>query len=133
VSVEPGLRGETSIVVGDADTASSLGSGDVPVLATPRLLALAEAATVEAVRAHLGEGRTSVGTRVEVRHLAASPVGARVTVEAELQEVDGSLLVFVFSAVGEDGTIVGSGVVHRVVVDRERFLARLPSGGRSGQ
>ncbi|GAA4223839.1 thioesterase family protein [Actinomadura meridiana] len=130
MTVEPGVRATTSILVGDADTASSVGSGDVPVLATPRLLAVAEAATVEAVRKHLGEGRTSVGTRVELKHLAPSPVGARVTIEAELREVDGPRLVFAFSAVDDGGTIVGSGVVHRTIVDRARFLARLTASGQ---
>jgi predicted thioesterase len=88
------------------------------------LLALAEAATVEAVRGELGDGRTSVGTRVALEHRAASPVGVRVTVEAELAEVDGKRLVFAVNAVDERGP-VGSGRVERVVVERERFLARL--------
>ncbi|NEA23663.1 thioesterase [Actinomadura bangladeshensis] len=122
--MKPGLHGQVSIVVGDADTAIGAGSGDVPVLATPRLLALAEAATVEAVRDHLGDGRTSVGTRVELEHRAASPVGARVTVEAELEEVDGRRLVFGVRAVDARG-VVGIGRIERAVVERERFLARL--------
>lgn len=119
-----GLRAETSIVVGDEDTAVSMGSGDVPVLGTPRLLAVAEAATVEAVAHHLEQGETSVGTRVELGHRRASPVGVRVTVEAELREVDVARLVFAFSAADESGTVVGDGVIERVVVDRERFLAQ---------
>lgn len=122
--MKPGLHGQVSIVVGDADTAIAAGSGDVRVLATPRLLALAEAATVEAVRDHLGDGRTSVGTRVELEHRAASPVGARVTVEAELEEVDGRRLVFGVRAVDARG-VVGIGRIERAVVERERFLARL--------
>lgn len=120
-----GLRSEVSLVVRDGDTAVALGSGDVPVLGTPRLVALAEEATVEAVRGHLGAGETTVGTRVEVRHLAASPVGARVTAEAELEEVDGARLVFRFAATDERGAVVGEGRVERVVVDRARFLARV--------
>lgn len=123
--MELGLRGVVSVVVGGEDTAVRVGSGDLPVLGTPRLLALAEAATVEAV-AGLGAGRTSVGTRVELEHLAASPVGMRVTVEAVLTEVDGGRLVFEFGATDARGVVVGKGRVERVVVDRERFLARLP-------
>ncbi|TDD37097.1 thioesterase [Actinomadura sp. KC06] len=123
--MEPGLRAETSIVVGDEDTASTVGSGDVPVLATPRLLAVMEAVTVEAVRPSLDGGQTSVGTRVELEHRAASAVGVRVTVEAELLEVEGARLVFGCTATDEHGTVVGSGRVERVVVDRERFLSRL--------
>ncbi|WP_433227847.1 thioesterase family protein [Actinomadura formosensis] len=124
MELKAGLRAETSLVVGEEDTAVHAGSGDVPVLGTPRLVALAEAATVEAVAGRLAGGRTSVGTRVEMRHLAASPVGARVTVEAVLEEVDGKRLVFGVRAVDERGA-VGDGRIERVVVDRERFLARL--------
>ncbi|HEY8479428.1 MAG TPA: hotdog domain-containing protein [Spirillospora sp.] len=120
--VRKGLRGEVSVVVGDEDTAVRVGSGDVPVLATPRLLALAEAATVEALRGHLGPGETSVGSRVELRHLAPSAVGVQVTVEAGLDEVDGPRLVFGVVARDERGVVVGRGRVERVVVDRERFL-----------
>lgn len=111
-------------MVGDEDTAVSMESGDVPVLGTPRLLAVAEAATVKAVAPHLEQGKTSVGTRVELEHRRAGPVGVRVTVEAELREVDGARLVFAFSAADDSGTVVGDGVIERVVVDRERFLAR---------
>ncbi len=94
-------------VVGDADTAAALGSGDLAVLATPRLLAWLEEATRAAL--DLDEHRTSVGTRVEVEHVAASPVGATV------------------AAHDAHGTIVAHGEVRRVVVDRERFLSRLPT------
>ncbi|TDB79143.1 thioesterase [Actinomadura sp. KC216] len=126
MGMRPGLRAQKVVLVGDADTAIRLGSGDVRVLGTPRLLALAEEVTVAAVGPHLDEGRTSVGTRVELEHRAASPVGMRVTVEAELLEVDGARLVFGCTATDEHGTVVGTGRIERVVVDRERFLARLP-------
>src|SRR5947207_2067990 len=74
------------------------GSGDVPVLATPRLLALAEAATVAAIAPHLAPGMTSVGTSASLEHRRASPVGTKLVVEAELTEVDGRRLVFSFIA-----------------------------------
>ena len=90
----PGLVAEVTHLVGEDDTATAMGSGDVPVLATPRLLALAEAATVAAVAGTVSSERTSVGTRVELEHLAASPVGVRVSVRAELVGVDGRLLRF---------------------------------------
>lgn len=125
MELETGLHAEMRMIVGDPDTAVHLGSGDVAVLGTPRLLALAEAATVKAVASYLGEGKTSVGTRVELEHRAATPVGGRVTVTAELREVDGTRLVFEFEAADERGTVVGRGRIERVVVDRERFLARL--------
>ncbi|GAA1526074.1 hypothetical protein GCM10009678_04340 [Actinomadura kijaniata] len=123
--MEIGSRGVVSTVVGEADTARELGSGDVPVLGTPRLVALAEAATVEALAGRLGEGRTSVGTRVEIAHRAASAVGTRVTVTAEIVEVDGRRVVFSVSGVDEHGVNVGDGRIERVVVERERFLGRL--------
>ncbi|TMR18067.1 thioesterase [Nonomuraea turkmeniaca] len=105
------------------DTAKRIGSGDVPVLATPRLLALAEAATVRAVEQHLAPGETSVGTRVELEHLAASPLGAHVQITVELTEVDGRRLVFAFTA-HDKRTVVGRGTIERIVVDRTEFLAR---------
>ncbi|RFU41804.1 thioesterase [Actinomadura logoneensis] len=107
------------------DTAAAVGSGDVRVLATPRMVALFEAATVRALEGRLGEGRTSVGTRVEIDHLAASPVGAEVVVVAESDGVDGRRVVFDVRATAEDGTLLATGRVWRAVVDRERFLARL--------
>lgn len=109
--------------VSGEDTAAALGSGDVPVLATPRLLAWAEAATVAAVGDALPSGTTSVGTRVELEHLVASPVGATVTVAADLVEVSGRRLHFAITAHDEHGRMVGRGDVHRAVVDRGRFLA----------
>jgi predicted thioesterase len=85
-------------VVADADTAEAMGSGNLPVLATPRLLALAEAATVAAVTPQLADGLTTVGTAVSLEHRKASPLGAEIVVEAELTEVDGRRLVFGFIA-----------------------------------
>ncbi|UBU12132.1 thioesterase family protein [Nonomuraea gerenzanensis] len=123
MTLTPGLRAQLLIMVEMEDTAKRIGSGDVPVLATPRLLALAEAATVRAVERHLAPGETSVGTRVELEHLAASPLGAHVQVGVELTEVDGRRLVFAFEA-HDQHTVVGKGTIERVVVDRAKFLAR---------
>ena len=133
----PGLSASVRAVVTDADTAELAGSGDVPVLATPRLLALAEAATVAAVAPYLAPGATSVGTLVSLEHRRASPVGAEVEVEAELTEVAGRRLVFSFIArdtrlAARDGgerAVVGAGTVERVMVDRGTFLARLRAPG----
>jgi fluoroacetyl-CoA thioesterase len=121
-----GRRAQITVVVGEQDTAAALGSGDVPVLGTPRLLALAEAATVRALDGALAPGQTSVGTSVRLEHTAASPVGMRVTVTAELTAVDGRRLAFAVEAVDGAGTVAGLGTVERVVVDRGKFLARLP-------
>lgn len=119
-------------VVTDADTAAAMGSGDVPVLATPRLLALAEAAAVAAVSPQLAEGLTTVGTSVSLEHRRASPLGTEIVVEAELTEVDGSRLVFGFIArVGgtDEDLVLGAGRVERVVLDRARFIARASGPG----
>jgi fluoroacetyl-CoA thioesterase len=127
VELVPGLRESVQIVVSEADTASALGSGDVPVLATPRLLALAEAAAVAAVRPALADGQTTVGTAAAIEHVRASPVGAPVVVEAELIDVDGRRLAFTFTAWQDrDGgdVVIGSGTMERVLVDRERFISQ---------
>jgi fluoroacetyl-CoA thioesterase len=110
--------------VGDADTAAALGSGDLPVLGTPRLLAWAEAATCAALAPAVPGGRTSVGTRVSLEHRAASPVGATVSVTATVVHRDGRLVRLEVVAVDGDGRVVGHGEVTRVVVDAERFLSR---------
>ncbi len=130
-----GLRASVRIVVTEADTAVEAGSGDVLVLATPRMLALAEASAVAAVTPHFAPGLTSVGTGVSLEHRRASPVGTEILVDAELTEVDGRRLVFSFiarqsgpttgpSGAGEvEGLVVGAGTLERVVVERARFLA----------
>jgi predicted thioesterase len=141
MGVAAGLRASVSVVVADADTAIEAGSGDVPVLATPRLLALAEAATVAAISPHLPPGVTSVGTSASLEHRRASPVGAEVVVEAELTEIDGRRLVFSFIAResgqamgapddGGEDRVVGAGTLERVLVDRQAFLARAAGGHR---
>jgi fluoroacetyl-CoA thioesterase len=142
MGVAAGLRASVSAVVGDEDTAIRAGSGDVPVLATPRLLALAEAASVAAIAPHLAPGMTSVGTSVSLEHRRASPVGAELVVEAELTEVDGRRLVFSFivreggqrpgasGGDGDEGRVVGAGTVERVLVDRKAFLARAEPPGQ---
>jgi predicted thioesterase len=129
VSELTGLLGRTAtreFVVSEADTAVSVGSGSLPVLGTPVLLAWCEAVTCAAL--DLEEGATSVGTRVSLEHLAASPVGATLAVTASVAYVDGRLLRFVVEArqtsPGAE-KLVGSGEVTRVVVDTKRFMGRL--------
>jgi predicted thioesterase len=110
------------LTVTDADTAQAMGSGDVPVLGTPRVLALAEAATVAATAAKLTPGSTTVGTRVELEHTAPSPVGATVTATATLAKVDGRRLLFEVQVRAGDRT-VAEARVERVLVDRQRFVS----------
>ncbi len=113
--------------VTEPDTAAALGSGDLEVLGTPRLLAWCEAATCRAAEERLDEGQTSLGTRVQLEHLLASVVGTVVEVKADLVHRDGRLLEFDVTAVdARDGRLLATARVRRVVVDRERFLARLP-------
>lgn len=120
MTVEAGLAGTAELTVTEADTALALGSGDVPVLGTPRALALAEAATVAALDGRLGADRTTVGTEVRFTHTAPTPVGARVVATARLVEVAGRRLLFEV-AVTQDGSPVAAGTVERAVVGRERF------------
>lgn len=121
-----GATATTTHKVAPADTAVALGSGDLGVLATPRLLAWCEAATCRAVEGSLDAGRTTVGTRVTLQHLLASPVGGHVRVIATLVHLDGRLLRFEVSAQDHQGRLLATGEVTRVVVDRDRFAARVP-------
>jgi len=117
-----------SFTVRADDTAEALGSGDLPVLGTPRLLAWCEGVTCAVVNRSTAPGQTSVGTRVQLEHLVASPVGADVRVTATVAHVDGRLVrLEVVAKQTTDGAeqVVGHGEVTRVVVDRRRFLARL--------
>jgi len=111
------------MVVGEEDTARALGSGEVEVLGTPRVIALCEEACCRAVRADLREGATTVGMKVRVGHLQPSPVGAHVTAEAALSKVEGRRLTFNVSASDERG-LIAVGKVVRVVVDRDRFMGK---------
>src|SRR5258708_32444032 len=99
-TVVVGLHATVTAVVTEADTATALGSGDVPVLGTPRLLALAEAASVAAVAPHLASGQTTVGTAVSLEHSRPSPVGPAVPLQAELTEREGRRLGFLLSRHG---------------------------------
>jgi fluoroacetyl-CoA thioesterase len=119
----PGLTGEVEKVVTETDTAERLGSGSVPVFGTPSLVGLMENAAVRALAGHLSSGQTSVGGRMDVRHLAATPVGMRVHARAELVEVEGRRLAFRIEAWDEVEQI-GQATHERFVVDVERFVKR---------
>jgi fluoroacetyl-CoA thioesterase len=110
-----------SLTVTDADTAQAFGSGDVPVLGTPRVLALAEAATVAATASRLPAGKTTVGTRVSLDHLVATAIGHTVTATAHLAKADGRRLIFEVT-VRDGDQLVAEGRVERAIVDRQRFL-----------
>ena len=128
---EVGASATVAHEVTDADTAVALGSGDVPVLGTPRVVALCEAATVAAVAASLAEGETTVGTAVRLEHLAAVAVGGRVEARAVLEGVEGRRLAFAVAVTSDHGP-VATGEVARVVVGRERFLGGVVGGPARG-
>lgn len=119
----PGLTARVELTVTDSDTAQALGSGDVPVLGTPRVLALVEAATVVATAQRMRAGMTTVGTRVELDHKAPTPVGRTVVAQAQLAKVDGRRLLFEVT-VTDGSTTVAEGRVERVLVDRHKFVER---------
>lgn len=118
-----GLVGEVTLVVAPAQLASAYGSGAIDVLATPAMIALMEDAAARAVQPALPSGAITVGTRVDVRHLAATPPGVEVRARAELVEVDGRRLVFRVEAFDPTEQI-GEGTHERAIVDPARLLAR---------
>jgi fluoroacetyl-CoA thioesterase len=121
----PGRRAEVELTVTEADTAAAMGSGDVPVLASPRVLALAEQAAVRAMGSCLPEGHTSVGSWVELEHRAPTPVGRTVVAEAVLLGVHGRRLEFSVSV--REGEEEVAHIRHRrVIVSRQRFAPAPP-------
>lgn len=123
----PGLTATVSLPVTDADTATAFRSGDVDVLATPRLVALAEEASVLAVSGALEKGVTTVGYRVQFDHLAPTLPGATVHAEATLEAVEGRRLIFRVSITDQRG-LVAAGRITRVSVERDRFMEKARSG-----
>ena len=122
--IEVGAHGSVQLTVTDDDTAVAFRSGTVPVLATPRVVALVEEASVIALVGRLGAGETTVGMRVQLDHLAPTPVGADVVAEASLDKVEGRRLTFTVSVTDGRG-LVAVGKITRVVVDVHRFLDRV--------
>ncbi|MBN1681759.1 MAG: thioesterase family protein [Anaerolineae bacterium] len=130
-TIQPGLMGEASVMVTDDLTAAALGSGNVAVYSTPAMIALLEAAAIDALHSHLDKGQTSVGTSLNVKHLSATPVGMIVKAIATLKEVDGRRLVFDVSA-SDEVDVIGEGIHERFIVDRERFEQRTRDKQQSG-
>lgn len=122
--LETGLTHTSSLTVTEALTAKAMGSGDLPVLATPAMMALMENAAMTAVAPELPEGSTSVGGHIESSHLKPTPVGAEVKAEATLTKVDGRKLYFTVKAMQGD-TVIGEGTHLRFIVDREKFMSKL--------
>ncbi len=117
-----GIRGEKSAVVNEQAVASAVGSGALPVYATPMMIALMEMTAAESVQLCLDEGQSTVGTLVNVQHVSATPLGMTVRCESELAAIDDKRLTFSVAAYDECG-LIGSGVHERCVIDAVRFMA----------
>ncbi len=122
--MEKGIKNKKTITVTAEKTAEAMGSGILPVFATPAMVALMENTAAESVEALLPEGSTSVGTLINVKHLSADPVGAEVNCESELTEIDGRKLTFEIKVFDREG-VVGEAYHERFVVDKARFMDKV--------
>lgn len=124
MDITVGMKGEAATLAERCDTALEVGSGSLLVFATPCMAALMEGAACNAIEEALPEGKTSVGTVLNIEHISATPVGMEVRAEAEVTAVEGNTLTFAVIAYDEAGKI-GSGVHKRVIVSAERFLQKV--------
>ena len=124
MDISPGLSGTAELVVGEEHTAPSIGSGKVRVLATPVMINLIEAASLKAIEHLLAAGYQSLGTHLDVRHIAATPVGMRVTATAEVTRVEGRTVDFRVEA-RDEKDLIGDGTHQRVVVNVAKFDQRV--------
>ena len=122
--MEAGIKNEKSIVVTEDVTASKVGSGLLPVYATPSMIALMEGTCAEGVQPYLAEGEGTVGVGVDIKHIAATPVGMTVRCESLLKKVNGKKLVFEVNVYDEKG-LIGTGTHKRAIINNEAFMARL--------
>jgi fluoroacetyl-CoA thioesterase len=124
MELKVGLKGERKIMVTDNNTAIAYGSGGVAVFATPAMIGLMENAALNVAQDCLPEGQTTVGTKIEVSHLAATPVGMEVTATAEITEIEGRKIVFKVEAFdGKDK--IGTGTHERFIIDLEKFMSKV--------
>lgn len=123
MELKTGIIGKQKLMVTEEMTAKRLGSGELPVLATPQMIALMENTAYKSVAAYLGEGQGTVGTKITINHLAATPVGMEVSLESELVEIDRKRLVFRVKAYDAAGCI-GEGEHERFIIDNQRFLEK---------
>lgn len=121
--LETGIKGKMVITVDEGMTAKAQGSGRLMVYATPAMLALMEETAYRSVEDYLEEGQGTVGTKVSISHVSATPTGMKVTCESELVEIDRKRLVFSVKAFDERG-LIGEGVHERFVIDNDKFLRR---------
>ena len=122
--VEIGIKGKQTKIVDDTNTAEVYGSGDIAVFATPAMIGLMEYTASQSVAPYLEDGQSTVGTIVNVKHLAATPKGMEVWCESVVTEVDRRRLVFEVKAYDQLGTLIGEGVHERFIIDKEKFLGK---------
>lgn len=121
--MELGIKGTAETVVVYENTAAAVGSGALEVFSTPSMIALMEKASRELVQPYLEEGQSTVGTRLEVSHVAASPIGAHIRAESTLVEIDRRMLTFEVKAYA-DGELIGEGRHQRCIIYAERFMEK---------
>lgn len=127
-----GLKGVREMIVAPADLASHSGNAGAEVLSTPRLILLMEQAARQAIEGRLPPGKITVGTLIQIRHFAASPLGATVRAEAELKEIDGRRLLFSVAAYDEVEKL-SEGINERFIVSEVKFLERVRNKTKSSQ
>ena len=131
-ALRSGLTGHAELIVGKEHTAPHVGSGAVPVLATPVLVNLLESAALDAAERYVPAGQQTVGIRLEVRHFAATPIGIKVRAQAEVINVDGRMIAFRVWA--EDAIeLIADGTHERVIITREKFDARMRAKAEQGR
>lgn len=123
MSIEIGLKGRAETIVNDTNTAAAMGSGLVPVFATPAMVALMEQAAASSLLPYLEEGQGTVGIHLDVSHESATPIGLRVWAESEVTSIDGKQISFTVSAYDEAG-LIGRGTHKRACITVDRFLTR---------
>ncbi len=121
--LKTGIKNKNEITVDSSLTADTWGSGGLPVYATPAMITLMEQTAWSSVEPCMEEGKSTVGTHLDVSHLSASPVGAHITCETELVEIDGRRLVFKVSA-SDDAGLIGEGTHERFIITKDKFMAR---------
>ena len=124
MELQSGIKNEKSIVVTEELTASKVGSGLLPVYATPCMIALMENTCADCVQPYMQEGDGTVGTSVDIKHVSATPVGKTVRCECTLTEINGKKLVFEVNAYDDKG-LIGTGTHKRAIINNEAFMARL--------
>lgn len=124
MELQSGIKNEKSIVVTDELTASKVGSGLLPVYATPSMIALMENTCADCVQPYMQDGDGTVGTSVDIKHVSATPVGKTVRCECTLTEINGKKLVFEVNAYDDKG-LIGTGTHKRAIINNEAFMARL--------